>query len=398
MTTEPRPFRVEIPDAGLKELSRRLGATRWAPDFGNEDWTYGVERAWLKDLVCYWREEFDWRAQEHAINELPQFCVEIDGITIHYVHVRGTGASPHPVILSHGWPWTFWDWKDLVGPLSDPSGHGVPSAPAFDVIVPSLPGMGFSTPLRTTKVHARRIAELWAKLMHEVLGYERFGAGGCDWGAIVTGELAHIHPELLSGAWLTMPVIPGRDNRAYTRESFASDEQWMFEQMDSRTRTRAHSTVAALEPQTISYALADSPAGMAAWIWSKRRDWSDHDGQVFDVFDRDFLCTTASIYWLTETIATSMRIYHEQYASGVPPLLHERPRVIDVPTGFAVFPKDNLYVSRRSLADLCNLRRWSLMPRGGHFGPSEQPELCLADLRAFFSVWAPIENCPTCAD
>jgi pimeloyl-ACP methyl ester carboxylesterase len=384
---KPTSFTVSIPEEHLEDLRRRLRETRWAMDFGNEGWKYGVERGWLEEMVSYWSEEFDWPAQERTMNQWPQFSVEIDGIPIHYVHVRGTGPNPQPLILSHGWPGTFWDWKDLIGPLTDPARFGNPSAPAFDVIVPSLPGMGFSTPLTTTGVHARRIAELWAKLMRDVLRYDRFCAGGYDWGAGVTTELAHIHPELLTGIWITFPFFPGRERALLDREFFAADEQWMFEQMADRgAHIQTHFAVAHNEPQTISYALADSPTGTAAWIWSRRRDWSDNDGDVLEAFDRDFLCTTASIYWLTGTIVTSMRIYNEHFISGVPPLLHGRARVIEVPTGLAVFPKDNLYVPRKLVAEWSDLRRWTVMPQGGHFGPSEQPELCVAELREFFGA------------
>lgn len=384
---QPKPFTVAIPEADLDELRSRLRRTRWAMDFGNDDWRYGVEREWLREMVGYWREEFDWRAQESAINAYPQFRVEIDGIPLHYLHVRGTGPEPKPLILSHGWPGTFWDWKHMIGPLTDPAAFGTPEAEAFDLIVPSLPGMGFSTPLTTTGVHGRKVAELWGKLMTEVLGYERFGAAGYDWGAAVTLELAHIHPELLTGVWVTQPFFPGLKREALTRDSFADDEQWMFDQMSSRTaHSSAHFAVAQFEPQTISYALVDSPTGTAAWLWSRRHDWSDHDGDILKAFDRDFLCTTASLYWLTGTIATSMRIHNAHFMSGPPPTLHDRERVIEVPTGLAVFPKDNRYLSRSTVEKISDLRRWRVMPNGGHFAPSEQPELCVTEVREFFAA------------
>jgi pimeloyl-ACP methyl ester carboxylesterase len=275
----------------------------------------------------------------------------------------------------------------MIGPLTDPAGHGNPSAPSFDLVVPSLPGMGFSTPLTTTGMHARGMAEVWAKLMRDVLGYERFGAGGSNWGAAVSTELAHVHPELVTGVWITSPFFPGRNPRELTRDSYADDEQWMFDQISKRgAHTQAHFTVALHEPQTISYALSDSPAGIAAWIWSRRRDWSDHDGDVLEVFDRDFLCTTASIYWLSGTIASSMRIYSEHFRSGIPAPIHDRTRVIEVPTGLAVFPNDNRFVPRALAAEWSDLRRWTVMPRGGNFAPSEQPEACVSEIREFFGA------------
>lgn len=378
---------MAIPDAQLDELRRRLRATRWAIDFGNETWTYGVERGWLQEMVAYFSEEFDWRAQEAAINRFPQFRVEIDGIPIHFLHVRGKGPNPRPLILSHGWPWTFWDWKDVIGPLTDPASFGGDPAQAFDVVVPSLPGVGFSTPLATTNVHARRVAELWVKLMRDVLGYERFGAGGSDWGAVATAELGHVYPDILTGVWLTFPALPGLNLRELTPELFAPDEQWMLKRMAQASSViQAHLTVHQYEPQTIAYALADSPTGTAAWTWARRRDWSDNDGDVLSVFDRDFLCTTASIYWLTGTIATSLRLYYEQLMPAPPPPIHDRRRVIDVPTGVAVFPKDLLMIPRALAAELTDLRRWTVMPRGGHFAASEQPALVVSELQEFFSA------------
>jgi pimeloyl-ACP methyl ester carboxylesterase len=374
---EAAPFTVEIPDERLDDLRRRLRSTKWAEDFGNESWRYGVERGWLEGMVEYWAEEFDWRAQEAAINRFPQYRVEIDSIPIHFVHVRGKGPHPMPLILTHGWPWTFWDWKDVIEPLA---------ASGFDVVVPSLPGVGFSTPLRTTGVNGRRVGELWVTLMRDVLGYDRFGAGGGDWGAIVTAELGHAHPQHLSGVWLTLPMIPGVNLRELTRDDFAEDEQWMADRADeARPVIQSHRTVHQFEPQTIAYALADSPAGTAAWIWARRRDWSDCGGDVLSAFDRDFLCTTASIYWLTGTIATSLRLYYEHFQAGTPPPLHDRRPAIEVPTGFGVFPKELLLLPRALAEELTNLQRWSIMPRGGHFAPAEQPALVVDELRAFFA-------------
>lgn len=372
----PTPFTVSVSDEQLDDLRRRLRTTRWADDFGNAAWTYGVERGWLEEMTRYWAEEFDWRAQEATINRLPQFRVEIDGIPIHFVHLRGAGPDPTPVILTHGWPWTFWDWKDVVEPLA---AHG------FDVVVPSLPGFGFSTPLRTTGVDVRRVGELWVTLMRDVLGYGPFAAAGGDWGSVVTAELGHAHPEHVLGVWLTLPMIPGVDLRRLSADAFAEDEAWMWARMvEARPHIQSHRTAHQYEPQTLAYALADSPVGTAAWLWSRRHDWSDHDGDVLSVFDRDFLCTTASIYWLTGTIATSLRLYAEHFRGGPPPPLHDRRRAIEVPTGFGLFPKELLMLPRAVAEERTDLRRWSVLPRGGHFAPAEQPELVVDELRTFF--------------
>lgn len=384
--SDPAPFKVAIPEQELDDLRARLRRARWAGDFGNSDWRYGVERGWLEDLAGYWARDFDWRAQEDQINSFPQYRVEIDGVPVHYIHVRGAGPSPKPVILTHGWPWTFWDWKDVIGPLADPASHGGDPADSFDVVVPSLPGSGFSVPLTTTGLGARRIAEIWHTLMTEVLGYQRYGAGGGDWGSIITGEIGHGFPESLSGVWLTLPYVPGVNLRDLTEADFAPDEAWMWARMEeARPTIQSHRTVHQIEPQTIAYALADSPLGTAAWVLGRRRDWSDHDGDVYSVFSKDFLCATASIYWFSGSIASSMRIYHEHFRGGKPPEpRHYRRPAIPAPTGFAIFPKELLLLPRGLAAKVTDLRRWQVQPRGGHFGAAEQPGLVVHELREFF--------------
>jgi pimeloyl-ACP methyl ester carboxylesterase len=386
---QPEPFTVAVPDRGLDDLRNRLRHTRWAADAGNGDGSYGVRREWLQDLVRYWAEDFDWRAQEKEINSYPQFRVEIDGTTIHYLHVKGVGPNPKPIILSHGWPWTFWDWRKVIGPLTDPAAHGGDPADAFDVVVPSLPGFGYSVPLIDTGFGARKIADYWHILMTEVLGYSRYAAGGGDWGSTITGELGHGYPGSVVGVWLTLPNVPGVRLWDITEADFAPEEKWMWERcLEARPTIMSHSTVHRNEPQTIAYALADSPAGLAGWILGRRRDWGDWRAvgdDVFALFDRDFLCTTASIYWLNGSIASSMRIYHDHYTNNLPPPpRQDRTPAIGVPTAFAVFPKELLLLPRAVAARACDLQRWTVMPRGGHYPPSEQPELVVTELREFF--------------
>ncbi|MBM3679056.1 MAG: epoxide hydrolase, partial [Actinobacteria bacterium] len=355
----------------------------WADDFGNERWAYGVERGWLEETARYWADEYDWRAEEAAINRLPQYRLEIDGVPVHFVHVKGKGPAPMPLVLTHGWPWTFWDWKDVIGPLADPAAHGGDPADAFDVIVPSLPGFGFSTPLRTTGIGARRVAELWVTLMG-ALGYDRFAAAGGDWGAIVTAELGHAHADHLTGVYLTLPQIPGINLRDVKEEDFAPDEAWMWQRsVEARPTIMSHSSVHIHDPQTLAYALCDSPVGTAAWLWERRRNWSDCDGDVAGLFGRDFLCTTASIYWLTKTIGTSLRLYNEHFSRGWP-VAHDRKPEIPVPTGFGISPKELLMLPRAWAEERTDLRRWTIFPRGGHFAPSEQPQQVIDEFRAFF--------------
>jgi pimeloyl-ACP methyl ester carboxylesterase len=351
-----RPFRVEL---DLEPLRARLRATRWADDFGNDDWTYGVEREWLRSMVAYWADDWDW---PETINAHPQYVTEIDGIPLHFVHVAGDGP---PLLLTHGWPWTYWDYARVIEELRG----------SFELIVPSLPGYGFSAPLRTTGVHPRRIAELWVELMRR-LGHDRFAAAGGDWGAFVTAELGAHHASHLTGVFLTMPVFPGLDMRALSDAPFAPDEAWMPARLKAASRlTRSHSTVHSIDPQTLAYALVDSPVGTAAWLWERRAAWSD--GGI-DAFDRDFLCTTASIYWLTRTIGTSLRIYHEHFNRRWPVAR------IEAPTGVAVFPKELVLIPRALAEQHMDLRRWTVMERGGHFAAAEQPAAVARELREFF--------------
>ena len=349
MLLKPEPFRIAIPDADLDDLHRRLDATRWAEDIGNQDWRYGVESGWLRDLVRYWRHDFDWRAQEAAINAFPNYRVAIDGCPIHFMHIRGKGPNPTPLILTHGWPWTFWDYRGLIGPLTDPAAHGGDPAQSFDLVIPSMPGYGFS-PLTRTGIDVPEIARMWVTLMTDVLGYDHFGAAGGDWGAVVTSQLGHAHAEHLIGIYQTMVVIPGLDLGKLNPADFAPDEQWMAKRnAEAISLIVSHITVQNHDPQTLAYALVDSPVGTAAWLWERRRAWSDWDDDIFDVMDRDALCTLASIYWLTGTIGSSLRLYNEFFARTggmVNPVSHDRQPAIEVPAGYGLFPKEVILVPR----------------------------------------------------
>jgi pimeloyl-ACP methyl ester carboxylesterase len=380
------PYKIEIPQAAIEDLQDRLRRTRWADDFGNADWRYGVEQSWLKEMVSYWADGFDWRAQEAAMNAWPHFIVEIDGIKIHFLHAPGNGPNPKPLLLTHGWPWTFWDFQALIGPLTDPAAHGGAAADSFDVVIPCLPGFGFSTPFDTPGVNIPRIAELWLKLMRDALGYQRFGAAGGDWGALVTTQLGHAYPEHLVGVLTTLVAFPGQDFTAPA--TFAAEEQWMPARAAQANPTiSSHIAVHSHDPQTLAYALVDSPVGTAAWLWERRRAWSDCNGDVFSVFDRDTLCTLASIYWLTGAIGSSLRIYYEHFKAGYGlPLTHNRAKVIEVPTAFLVFPKDVAFVPRTVAAAATDLRLWRVMASGGHFGPAEKPHETVAALREFFGA------------
>lgn len=275
------PFKVSVPQSELDLLKQRLKTTRWADDFGNQDWTYGVERGWLQEMANYWCEQYDWRATEAEMNRYPHFKVEIDGIPIHFIHIRGKGSNPTPLILSHGWPWTFLDYKALLEPPTDPVALGGREEDAFDLVVPSLPGFGFSTPLRTVGVDIPRVAQLWDKLMTEVLGYKAYGAAGGDWGAGITSLLGNAYSEHLKGVYMTLTTVPGLDPLSVKPEDFSADETWMVERAaEAVPLSSSHIAVHSLDPQTLAYSLVDSPVGTAAWLWERRRTWSDCGGDL----------------------------------------------------------------------------------------------------------------------
>ena len=378
-------FEIAIPDEVLDDLHRRLIHSRWPLDPGNEDWRYGTNRAWLQELVAYWRDGYDWRIHEAAMNRFDHFRVVIDEVPVHFIHRRGVGPSPLPIVLTHGWPWTFWDFGEVIDALADPGAHGGDPADAFDVVVPSLPGYGFSVPLERTGVTVRTTAALWVRLMSDVLGYERFGAHGGDWGASVTAQLGHEFPERMIGVHLSLPVLLRVSYYSgLAAEQYAPNEEGWFERMQQRMATaESHVAVQSRDPQTLGYALNDSPVGLAAWILERRRAWSEHDGDVFDALSRDFLITNVMLYWVTESITSTMRYYWENWRESVR-VVHDRVPAIEAPTAIAVFPNDLVFVPRRLAERYTNLVQWNEMPRGGHFAAAEEPDLIVEDLRSFF--------------
>jgi len=377
-------FEIHVPATQLDDLRARLERFRTTPDFANTDWRYGVEGDYLARLVDYWLRDYDWRAEEAAMNRFEHYRVHIDGIPIHYLRRPGTGPAPMPIILTHGWPWTFWDYRYVIEPLADPAAHGGDPADAFDVIVPSLPGFGFSSPLTTPGVNWMRTADLWVTLMREVLGYPRFAAAGGDWGAFVTAQLGHKYASCLYGVHKTFPAIPGLDYATVDENHYAPEEKPLYAQRLAKASTIAsHFVVHGTDPQTLAYALNDSPAGLAAWIIERRRAWSDCDGDVERAFTRDHLLTTCSLYWLTGTIGTSMRYYWEAAHAPWKPA-HERSPTIEAPTAMAILPKDVFPLPRQTVERYANLQQWTVLERGGHFGPAEAPDLVAADIQRFF--------------
>jgi pimeloyl-ACP methyl ester carboxylesterase len=364
--------------------------TSFAPDFGNDNWQYGVPTKYLRDLVAYWLRDYDWRDRERRINTLPQFLVDIDGIPIHFVHVKGKGPAPTPLVLSHGWPWTFWDYGSVVGPLSDPFSYGGSAEDAFDVVVPSLPGFAFSTPLAKTGMNFWKTADLWVTLMRDVLGYKRFGAHGADWGSLLTAQLGHKHADNLVGIHLVGAATPGL---------FSIDRPWAdllgavggsskperrAEVIEWERRRASHLAVQVIDPQTIAQALHDSPAGLAGWLIERRRSWSDCGGDVESVYSRDFLLDTVMLYWVTNSYVTSARYYMEAWADPWTPS-HSRRPMMEAPTGISIFRGDGPPgASFDGLEQVFNLVAFREHPRGGHFAPIESPKELIADIRNTF--------------
>ena len=304
------PFHIDVPETVLTDLKERLDDTRWPDEIPGAGWDYGTNLGYIKGLVSYWRNDYDWRVHERMLNGFPQFKAEVDGLGIHFAHVKGKGPNPFPVIISHGWPGSFFEMYKVIGPLTDPAAHGGDPADAFDVVAPSLPGYGFSDRTRERGVNPARIAELFAKLMTDELGYARWGPQGGDWGAIITGRLSYAYPDRVAGIHLNMVAAmpdPPSDDEA------PDVKRWREQREHFATEGSGYSRIQGTKPQTLAYGLNDSPAGLCAWIVEKFRAWSDCDGDVESVYTKDELLTNVMIYWVTETINSSTRLYYEQF-------------------------------------------------------------------------------------
>jgi pimeloyl-ACP methyl ester carboxylesterase len=379
------PFTIAVPDAVLEDLRDRLARTRFPRDFGNAKWEYGASTEYLKELVEYWRTKYDWRRHEREMNSFANYKTTIDGIPIHFIHEPGKGPKPIPLILTHGWPWTFWDLHKVIRPLTDPAAHGGDPADSFDVVVPSLPGYGFSTPLTTTGINYWNTADLWVTLMSDVLGYKKFAAEGGDWGAIVTAQLGHKYADRLIGIHMHLLVSLGFfSGGGPAPEDYGPGEAgWLERNRNFMDNESGYMRLQSTKPQTIAHALNDSPAGLASWIVEKRRTWSDCGGNVEKRFSKDDLCTTLTLYWITESYGTSARYYYEAAHNPWQPS-HNRTPVVEAPTGAAVFLKEVMLMPRKWADRYYNLKRWTVMPSGGHFAPMEEPKLLVDDIRAFF--------------
>jgi epoxide hydrolase len=368
------PYRIDIPQGALDDLRDRLGRTRWPDELSGVGWDLGVPLDYLKGLAEYWATTYDWRGQEAALNEFAQFTTVIDSQNVHFLHVRSPEPEALPLLITHGWPGSIAEFLDIISPLVDPAGHDGDPADAFHVIAPSIPGFGFSGPTHETGWNTVRVARAWAELMRR-LGYERYGAQGGDTGALVSPELGRIDPEHLAGIHvnnlLTFPSGQLDDLSDADQRRLKLMQRWQNEMA-------GYAGIQSTRPQTLAYALTDSPAGQLAWIVEKFKEWTDPAAELpEDAVDRDRLLTDVSIYWLTATAGSSARLYYEGAKSW-----GQANEPSAVPTGVAVFPMD---ITIRSIAESQhNIVHWTEFDRGGHFAAMEAPDLLVADVREFF--------------
>ncbi|TRC92797.1 epoxide hydrolase [Mesorhizobium sp. WSM4303] len=383
---EVRPFEIDIADSRLADLQRRLLAARLPASLDREAWDDGTSLAFIERLADHWQNRFDWRAQETRLNQLPQYKAAIDGLDIHFVHQPGTGPAPLPLILTHGWPGSFVEMELIIPMLADPAAYGGDPADAFHVVVPSLPGFGFSQAPTDAGVSSRQIAELWLNLMRG-LGYDHFGTQGGDIGAGVSTWLARLFPESVTGVHVN--YIPGsyRPPIGTGSPTVTPEEQAFLDRAASWAGAEgAYAQIQGTKPLTLAYALTDSPVGLAAWIAEKFRAWSDCDGDVERIFTMDALLTDISLYWFSNTIEASLRLYKE---NRLRPLSFEGAERIIPPLGVALFPRELSMPPRSWVERVFDVSRWTIMPKGGHFAAMEQPALLADDIRAFFRPMRP---------
>jgi epoxide hydrolase len=371
---EIRPFRIDVSDAEIEDLRNRLARTRWPDELPGVGWSYGVSLHFVKNMTELWRTSFDWRKQEAVLNEFPQFTTTIDGTNVHFLHVRSPEPNAMPLILTHGWPGSVAEFLDVIGPLTDPVSHGGGAADAFDLVIPSIPGYGFSGPTNDTGWDSARVAKAWNTLMKR-LGYERYGAHGGDAGALITRELGILKPQGLVGVHvLQIFAFPSGDPDEMARMDDYEKEG--MKNLENFEASSGYLKIQQTRPQTLAYGLTDSPAGQLAW---NSELFAGFGGENAGNMDRDRFLTHVSIFWFTATAGSSAREYYEDEKTGAG--YREVPN--ETPTGVSVFPYD--FRSVRAFAERSNnIVHWSQMDRGGHFAASDAPDLLVDDLRTFF--------------
>jgi microsomal epoxide hydrolase len=374
-----RPFNVRVSEEILDDLDDRLRRARLPDQIPGTDWSYGTDGAYLSELIDYWRTEFDWRAQEQILNELDQFTTVIDGLDLHFIHQRSSNPDAVPLLLIHGWPGSIFEFMGIVGPLSDPVSYGGSMSDAFHLVIPSLPGFGFSGKPSESGWSPERMATAFADLM-ERLGYDRYGVQGGDWGGIIGRSLAGNYPDHVIG-FHTNFVLGGPPPNTDPWAGVSEEERTLLaDRTGAFAEGSGYQEIQGTKPQSLGVGLNDSPAGLAAWIVEKFHGWSDNDGHVEEAFTRDQVLANITLYWVTETITSSTRIYYEfRHAQSRSPVSY-----VAVPTAGAIFPKEIYFTPRAWAEHSYNIVRWTVMPRGGHFASLEEPQLIVDDLRAFF--------------
>ncbi|SAK47581.1 multidrug MFS transporter [Caballeronia fortuita] len=378
---DARLLEIHVPDSQIDDLKQRLRNTRFPASRDAQQWDDGASLAFVRRLTDYWHSEFDWRAQEARLNRLPNYQATIGGYDIHFVHQKGKGPAPMPLVMTHGWPGSFIEMERVLPLLTDPASHGGDPADAFHVVVPSLPGFGFSSALGASGSGAHGVAGLWLDLMTG-LGYDRFGTQGGDIGAAVSMWLARRFPERMIGAHVNYVPAGFRPAINDSTHPLTDEERAYLDAVAASVSTEgAYAAIQGTKPQTLSYAMTDSPVGLAAWIAEKFRTWSDCNGDIESVFTMDQLLTDISLYWFGHTLDASFHIYKENRQR---PLTFDPSERVTTPLGVAVFPRELPMPPRSWLERVFDVQRWASMPRGGHFAALEQPELLVEEIRAFF--------------
>jgi pimeloyl-ACP methyl ester carboxylesterase len=376
------PFTVNVADAAILDLNRRLERTRWPDEVGDVAWESGMPRRVLRHVLDYWRDRFDWRAAERRLNGLPQFTIEIDGQIVHYVHVKGVDPESAPLLLTHGWPGSFVEMYRIIPLLTDPSNNGLPGFRSFDVIVPSLPGFGFSPASVHPGTSSRAVASIWHSLML-ALGRSSYFAQGGDIGSGVSTWLARLYPEAVRA--LHLNFISGSYQPPLTeadRPLSSAESQWLAARARWVEREGGYSHIQATKPQTLAYSLTDSPAGLAAWLLEKFFAWRDGSADLTQRFDLDELLTNVAVYWFSGNVAATLRMYQENARQ---PLRFSSGERIAPPLSYAVFPKEIINPPREWVERVFNVARWTEMPFGGHFAALEQPRALASDIHQAFA-------------
>lgn len=373
--SEIRKFQLEVTDAVLDDLKKRLSMTRWPNKETPEDWSQGIPLGYMKELCDYWQHEYDWRAREERLNRFPQFITEIDGVDIHFIHLPSVHENARPLIITHGWPGSVVEFHKVIEPLADPTAHGGNTEDAFHVVVPSLPGYGFSGKPEVTGWGIEKIADIWGELMAR-LGYDHYFAQGGDWGAMVTTHIGLQDKEHCDAIHLNMPVvIPDANTMA---ELTPSEQASLMSMKFYQDWDSGYSKQQSTRPQTVGYGLVDSPSGQAAWIIEKFYQWTDCNGHPENAISRDELLDNVMMYWLSKSAASSARLYWESFKN--PPQDE-----VDIPTGCSIFPKEIVRPSERWIRKrFTNLKYYNELEKGGHFAAFEQPEIFLQEIRTYF--------------